>query len=89
MKATHQRKLIRLIHLSGAGVIGTYVYAPWKDVQLFTLLMQAVVLPVLALTGLWLWADPKIRRINPDKFLIAKSEHVVDGKLRFTKTPIH
>jgi hypothetical protein len=73
MKAAHQRKLVRLIHLIGAGAIGTYVYAPFRHVELFTLLMQAVVLPVLTLTGLWLWLGPSIRRVNLKKLLIVKS----------------
>ena len=72
MKAAHQRKLVRLIHLIGAGAIGTYVYAPFRHVELFTLLMQAVVLPVLTLTGLWLWLGPSIRRVNLNKLLIVK-----------------
>jgi hypothetical protein len=89
MKTPRQRKLVRLIHLIGAGAMGTYVYAPFRHVELFTLLMQAVVLPVLTLSGLWLWLGPSIRRINLDKLLIVKTERVVDGKLQSTKTPRH
>jgi hypothetical protein len=89
MKTPRQRKLVRLIHLIGAGAIGTYVYAPWKDIQLFTLLMQVVVLPGLTLTGLWLWLGPSIRRVNLDKLLTVKTQRVVDGKIQSTKTPGH
>ncbi len=81
MKAAHQRKLFRLIHLLGAGAIGTYVYAPWKHIELFTLLMQAVVLPVLTFTGLWLWVGPRLRKLNLDKTLIVKTEQVVNGRI--------
>ena len=50
-----QRDLIRILHLVGAAAIGTYVYSPLKDLAWFALLMQALVIPGLSLTGLWLW----------------------------------
>lgn len=62
MKAAQQRSLMRWIHLLGAAAIGTYVYAPWRDLLWFTFLMQVVVLPSLTLTGLWMWQGHKLRR---------------------------
>jgi hypothetical protein len=50
-----QRKMIRIIHLIGAGAIGTFVYSPFSDVEWFKLIMQVLIIPSLALTGLWLW----------------------------------
>lgn len=62
MKTAQLRGLIRWIHLLGAAAIGTYVYAPWRDVAWFTLLMQVLVIPSLSLTGLWLWKGHLLRR---------------------------
>ncbi len=62
MKTAQIRILTRWIHLLGAAAIGTYVYAPWRDIVWFTLLMQLLVIPGLSLTGLWLWKGHLLRR---------------------------
>ena len=61
-----QRNLIRTIHLVGAASIGTYVYSPWSDVAWFALFNQALVIPVLSLTGLWMWKGQKFFRSRHD-----------------------
>jgi len=50
-----QRNIIRIIHLTGGLAIGTFVYSPYGQLQWFSLTMQIVVIPVLVLTGFWLW----------------------------------
>ncbi|MEO1713463.1 MAG: hypothetical protein AAFU60_09030, partial [Bacteroidota bacterium] len=50
-----QRNLIRIIHLFGGAAIGTYVYSPFDEIAWFSLLMQTVIIPLLVLTGVWLW----------------------------------
>ncbi|WKN45649.1 hypothetical protein [Tunicatimonas pelagia] len=50
-----QRDIIRIVHLLGAAVIGTYVYSPYSQLAWFTLILQIVIIPALILTGLWLW----------------------------------
>ena len=62
MKTAQLRTLIRWIHLLGATAIGTYVYSPWRDVALFTGLMQLLIIPSLSLTGLWLWKGHLLRQ---------------------------
>lgn len=49
------RNILRWVHLIGAALIGTYVYAPWSDLTWFTLTMQIGVIPALTLTGMWMW----------------------------------
>ncbi len=58
----NQRQLTRIIHLIGSALIGTYVYSPWKDLVWFTLITQVIVIPLLALSGLWLWQGHRLRR---------------------------
>jgi len=65
-----QRNIIRIIHLVGAAAIGTFVYAPVGQVAWFVLLMQAIIIPLLTLTGLWLW-KPKWFRLKSSKALLA------------------
>lgn len=61
MKASTERTIIRAFHLVGAAIIGTFVYAPWHDVQWFVLLNQAVVVPLLSLSGIWMWKGHRIK----------------------------
>jgi hypothetical protein len=62
MKAKDQRRFLRWLHLLSAAVIGTYVYAPWKEVLWFSLTVQVLIVPGLTATGIWLWLGPKIGR---------------------------
>lgn len=50
-----QRKLIRIIHLVGAAAIGAYVYSPYGELEWFTRAMQIGGIPILTISGLWLW----------------------------------
>ena len=62
MNASTERKILRTIHFVGAACIGTFVYSPWSSVEWFALLNQAVVVPLLSVTGLWMWQGHRIRR---------------------------
>lgn len=57
------RRLARAIHTVGAIAIGTYIYAPLGDDPTFTLVTQLVTVPVLALTGLGMWQQPRLLRL--------------------------
>ncbi len=61
MKMLKERQVVRSIHIIGAVLIGTYIYSPWSSLEWFTLLNQLVVVPVLTLSGLWMWKGHKIR----------------------------
>ena len=63
MKASTERKIIRTIHIIGAGIIGTYIYSPWSTIEWFALLNQVFVVPLLILTGIWMWKGHKIRTV--------------------------
>ena len=49
------RGRLRAFHLVASAVLGTYVYWPWASEPWFRLLTQVVVLPLVALSGLWMW----------------------------------
>lgn len=61
MKAPTERTVFRSIHIMGAAIIGTYIYSPWSSLDWFTLLNQALVIPVLSLSGIWMWKGHKIK----------------------------
>ena len=57
-----QRNIIRIIHLIGAAAIGIFIYSPYGDIAWFNLLMKAGIIPLLTLTGIWLWKPKWFRR---------------------------
>ena len=63
MKASTERTFFRSIHIMGAAIIGTYIYSPWSSLDWFTLLNQALVIPVLSLSGIWMWKGHKIKAV--------------------------
>jgi hypothetical protein len=62
MKAATKRIPLRWLHSIGATAIGTYIYAPWKDILWFTLLMQVFIIPSLTITGLWMWLGHRLKK---------------------------
>ncbi|QLE54963.1 hypothetical protein [Nostoc sp. TCL26-01] len=64
-----ERKLIRWIHLISSVAIGTFVYSPWRNQAEFLLFMRILIIPVLTLTGLWMWKGQQIKQ------LLSSSQH--------------
>lgn len=56
------RSIQRTIHLVFPVVLGAYLYSPLADVGGVELVVQAVVFPFLALSGILLWKGPKFRQ---------------------------
>ena len=48
---------------AGRGLIGVFIYTPAHNDETFVLLMQAVVVPAVVLTGLWMWQQARILRL--------------------------
>lgn len=63
MTAKTFRIINRVLHLLAAGVIGTFVYSPWGQDPGFRLATQAVVIPLLAVSGLMLWKQAAAMRL--------------------------
>lgn len=57
-----QRNVIRITHLVGAAAIGTYIYSPLAELEWFRLTMQVLVIPLLTITGIWMWKPKWFRR---------------------------
>jgi hypothetical protein len=56
------RDLSRAIHLIGAAALLVYVYVPLGGDPTIRMVMQVVVFPILALTGMAMWQLPRITR---------------------------
>lgn len=57
-----RRSVQRAVHLAGAVALGVFVYAPVGSTPLAVLLVQAVVFPALAVSGLLMWKGGRLRR---------------------------
>ena len=50
-----KRDKLRWLHLFGAAIIGTFIYSPWDSIPCLKTVMSIVVIPLLTITGLWMW----------------------------------
>ena len=62
MKPKRQRGVLRAVHIGLSFVMGFYVYAPLEELGDVRLIVQAVVFPALAVTGMWMWQQRRVNR---------------------------
>ena len=63
MKEATKRSILRWIHIVfGIPIIG-YIYTPFKDLPYFAHSIRFFFLPVIALSGFWMWKGPALRRL--------------------------
>ena len=55
MTQTTIRIVIRWIHIALGLILLCYVYSPWGGKLLFKFLIKFLVIPVIVLSGIWLW----------------------------------
>lgn len=58
-----KRSIFRSIHIIfGIPIIG-YVYSPFKELPNYAPVVRYVALPVIALSGFWMWKGHLLRRL--------------------------
>ena len=63
MKESTKRAIVRWIHIVIAIPIIGYVYSPFEDIPDYAPLVRYVFLPVMLLSGLWMWKGHLVRRL--------------------------
>ena len=58
-----QRSIIRWIHIIMAIPIAGYVYSPFEELPNYAPVVRFVAIPVIVLTGLWMWKGHLLRRL--------------------------
>lgn len=58
-----KRAIVRWIHLILAIPIIGYVYSPFEQLPNYAPVVRFVAIPVIALTGLWMWKGHLVRRL--------------------------
>ena len=63
MKESTKRSIFRLIHLiMGIPIVG-YIYSPFEEIPNYAPAVRFVFLPVIVLSGLWMWKGHVVRRV--------------------------
>jgi hypothetical protein len=63
MNDATKRSILRSIHIVfGIPIVG-YVYSPFKELPNYAPVVGFVSIPVLVLTGLWMWKGHVLRRL--------------------------
>ena len=62
MKAATERQIIRVLHLVLSIPIVGYLYGPVASIPQAARLTRWVAMPVVVLTGFWLWLKPRLLR---------------------------
>ncbi|MDP1799387.1 MAG: hypothetical protein Q8K78_17960 [Planctomycetaceae bacterium] len=63
MNQNTKRSILRWIHIVFSIPIIGYVYSPFEDIPEYAAPTRFVFLPVLVLTGLWMWKGHVLSRL--------------------------
>jgi hypothetical protein len=67
MKEATKRSIVRWIHIVLAIPIVGYIYSPFDQIPNYAFVTRCVYVPILALSGLWLWKGHVVRRLISSK----------------------
>jgi hypothetical protein len=62
MSSASLRRVVRLLHVAAACALGTYLYSPLIDATWAARVLQVGVFPAMALSGLVMWQQARLRR---------------------------
>ena len=63
MKAATERMLIRWFHIIASIPILGYIYGPVAQLPEAALMVKAVILPLVILSGFWLWKGHWVKKL--------------------------
>jgi hypothetical protein len=63
MKDATQRLIVRWIHIVISIPIIGYIYSPFEEIPNYAPAVRFVFLPVMLLSGLWMWKGHVVRRL--------------------------
>jgi len=67
MTFPNQRSIFRWIHIVLAIPIVGYIYSPFEKLPQYAPATRYVFVPVLVLSGLWMWKGSLVRRLSSKK----------------------
>lgn len=67
ISAGTQRVIFRWIHIVLAIPIIGYIYSPFQELPNYAPVVRYIALPVMVVTGLWMWKGHLVRRLFSKK----------------------
>jgi hypothetical protein len=64
MKEATKRSIVRWIHIVVAIPIFGYIYSPFEKLPDYAPATRFVFLPIMVLSGLWMWKGHLLRRLS-------------------------
>ena len=74
LSGKQQRTILRYSHLLAGTLNIFFIYTPFGDVWQFELLVQIILVPVIIITGVWMWQQARVRK------LLAKGSQRTEGQ---------
>jgi thiosulfate reductase cytochrome b subunit len=75
MKAATERKILRWVHLILSIPIIGYIYGPVAEIPRAAFATRWVFVPIVVLSGLWMWQGHRLRKRGSKKIAQAKPQH--------------
>ena len=63
LSGKQQRTILRYSHLLAGTLNIFFIYTPFGDVWQFELLVQIILVPVIIITGVWMWQQARVRKL--------------------------
>jgi hypothetical protein len=63
MKDATKRSILRWIHIVFSIPILGYIYSPFEEIPKYAFRVRFVVVPVMLLSGFWMWKGHVLRRL--------------------------
>ncbi len=63
MSNKQTRNTLRLVHLIVAGLMAVFIYSPLRLDDTFAAVIQALVVPIVVITGVVMWQQPLVMKL--------------------------
>ena len=67
MKEATKRSVFRWIHIVFSIPILGYIYSPFEDIPKYAPAVRQVFVPIIVVSGLWMWKGHLLRRLVPKR----------------------
>jgi thiosulfate reductase cytochrome b subunit len=75
MKEATKRLIVRWIHIVLAIPILGYIYSPFDQIPNYASVTRYVYVPILVLSGLWMWKGHVVRRLLTSRPVAGTASH--------------
>jgi hypothetical protein len=63
LSGKQQRTILRYSHLLAGMLNVFFIYTPLGDVLAFQLLVRIILVPLIVITGVWMWQQARVRKL--------------------------